>query len=189
MLTLIALLLTSVPELHAKPSLAVSADLTYASGMSPGNVVGLATGARLSFTHVSLGLELQFLPPGYHVVAQRDLGNFRARVVDAGAVFGSQGVGGVAQIPLCYRFGPMSACGVAAVGAVSLRGYGSPAAGQWHPVVSAGVRLAGEFPGDSKIRLRASAEALGGIIRPTDGFWEASPVQLGLTLGLVFDAI
>jgi hypothetical protein len=152
-------------------------------------VVGGGVGARFSFGHVSFGVEAQVLPPGYHVVAHRDLGTFRARVYDEAAVFGSQGVGAVVQVPVCYRFGPMSACGVGTVGAVSLRGYGSPEAGQWHPTVSGGVRLAGEFPSDSKLRLRASAQVLGGFVRPTDGFWEASPIQLGLTLGLVFDAV
>ena len=188
MVTLIALLLTSVPEVSAKPKLAVSGDLTYASGLSPGNVVGLGAGARFSFKHVSLGVEFQFLPPGYHVVDQRDSDKLRIRD-NPTVLSGSQGVGGVVQVPLCYRFGPLSACGVATVGAVSLRTNGSPTQGLWHPVVSAGVRLAGEFPSDSTVRLRASAQAMGGIVRPTDGFWEASPIQLGLTLGLVVDAI
>jgi hypothetical protein len=190
MVTLLALVVASaVPEGSAKPSLAVTADLTYAAGISPGNVVGGAVGARFSFGHVSFGVEAQVLPPGYHVVVDRDVIVNELRWRTPPAIWGSQGIGGVVQPPICFRFGPMSGCGVGTVGAVSLRGYGSPEAGQWHPTVSGGVRLAGEFPSDSKLRLRASAQVLGGFVRPTDGFWEASPIQLGLTLGIVFDAV
>jgi hypothetical protein len=180
MSSLLALMLAAAPA----TSLSLSGDLTYAAGFSPANGIGLAAGTRFTFHHVSLGVEFQFLPPGAHVVDSRELPVAPLR----GYTVGSQGIGGMLHVPLCYQFGAISACGVGTVGAINLRSNASRD-GTFHPLVSAGARLSGEFPRDSKVRMRASAQVLGGLVRPTDGFWEASPVQLGLTLGLIVDAL
>lgn len=176
---------------------ALSADLTYANGLSPGNTIGLAVGARFAHRRVSVGLELQFLPPGTHGVSAREaLSNQLRWGATGSAAFGSRGIGFVGHVPLCLRFGPLSTCGVASLGAVSLRTFSTGGftsvtgrAGPWVPLVSAGLRLAGEFPLESAVRMRASVQVLGGIVRPDDGFWSASPVQLGISLGVVFDAL
>jgi hypothetical protein len=187
MAPLVFMLLAAAPS----PSLAISADLTYANGLAPGNTVGLAAGARFAHRRMSVGLELQFLTPGSHTVESRDVfPNVPRWWGPEGSVsFGSQGLGVVGHVPLCLPFGPLSTCGVASVGAVNLRSYLTHGAGSWHPLVSAGLRLAGELPLESSVRLRASVQILGGIVRPTDGFWSASPVQLGVSLGVVFDAL
>lgn len=100
---------------------ALSADLTYANGLSPGNTIGLAVGARFAHRRVSVGLEFQFLPPGEHSVSAR--WSDQLRWPTGSAAFGSQGIGFVGHAPLCVRFGPLSTCGVASVGAVSLRSF------------------------------------------------------------------
>lgn len=193
MLTLCAVLLASTPTVESKVEsvenrrLSFTAALTGTWGQSPGNPFSLNAGVRYRWARFSLGLEAQPLMPGSVSVLAKDLEAFGVGkpILPSDLVVAEvRGVGFIGRLPVCAEWGALSTCAVAAVGALSLNGSAL------QPMVSAGGRVAGEFPRDSSVRFRASAELLGGIIRPAAGtFWQTNPVQFGLTAGLVADAL
>lgn len=189
---LTAALLASGPS-AAEPAtqqLSFSGALVGAWGLSPGDPISLNLAARLRWHRFSLGLELQPVFPGAVVVTAGELSHLRGSLLpprafsDADILGGVRGFGGVGMVPACLEWGVVSTCVVVVAGALVLDN--APA----QPLVSAGGRVAGEFPRDSPVRFRASAQLLGGIVRPSAGsFWQTSPMQLGLTAGVVADAL
>lgn len=162
--------------------------LVGAWGLSPGDPFTLNVGARFRQGRFSFGLEAQPLMPGAAQVKIDELAALRvpmkAIFIPPGTVVASvRGVGVIGQLPVCVEWGTVSTCAVVAAGALSLDS-------RLLPLVSAGGRIAGEFPKDSAVRFRASAQVLGGLVRPSAGtFWQTSPVQLGVTAGVVADVL
>ncbi len=191
---LCASLVSSAPAVEAtveatpKRQLSFTGALVGAWGLSPGDPFTLNIGARFRQGRISFGLEAQPLMPGVVQVTVADLAALRVpmkaiAVPEGQVVAGVRGVGVIGQVPVCVEWGSVSTCAVVVAGALSLDG-------QLLPLVSAGGRIAGEFPKDSPVRFRASAQLLGGIVRPAAGtFWQTSPVQLGLTAGVVADVL
>lgn len=196
MLALIcASLVSTTPTVEASVEAPPSRQLSFvgalvgAWGLSPGDPFTLNVGARFRQGRLSFGLEAQPLMPGVVQVTNDELEDFvfvrtRIRALPPGTVVaGVGGVGVVGQLPVCVEWDSVSTCAVVAAGVLSLDG-------RLLPLVSAGGRIAGEFPKDSPVRFRATAQLLGGIVRPAAGtFWQTSPVQLGLTAGVVADVL
>jgi hypothetical protein len=185
-----AALLASAPAVEsaadpgASRQLSFSGALVGAWGLSPGAPISLNLGVRFRWHRFSLGLEVQPLFPGTVAVSTGDLFRQQLRPRDFSSGASVRGLGGAGMAPACLEWGIVSTCVVVAAGALVLDDTPAQA------LVSAGGRVAGEFPRDSPVRFRASAQLLGGIVRPSAGtFWQTSPVQLGLTLGAVADAL
>ncbi|MDP1915773.1 MAG: hypothetical protein Q8L14_05995 [Myxococcales bacterium] len=191
MLSLLALTLAAAGAVDASASpTAVSAtSLSGAIGLNFGQVPGDGLTVGIGVSHrvrrFSFGLEAQFLPPGTTLVTSKEVYQHidqpltRLRYQDWAV--GSRGLGVTGLIPLCFQDRGLGACAVVAAGAVSVDSV-------WQPLVSAGARLMGEYPAQSSVRLRATVQVLGGILRPSGAVWNASPVQLSANLGLVVDA-
>lgn len=192
---LCASLVSSAPVVEAsvettpKRQLSFTGVLVGAWGLSPGDPFTLNVGARFRQGRISFGLEAQPLMPGAAQVTFGELEALvptrtRIREIPAGTVIaGVRGVGVIGLVPVCVEWGAISTCAVMAAGALSLDS-------NLLPLVSAGARVAGEFPKDSPVRFRASAQLLGGIVRPAAGtFWQTSPVQLGVSAGIVADVL
>ena len=195
MLALIcASLVSSTPTVGASVEAPPSRQLSFvgalvgAWGLSPGDPFTLNVGARFRQGRLSFGLEAQPLMPGAAQVNIDELAALRvpmeAIFIPPGTVVASvRGVGVVGQLPLCLEWGSVSTCAVVAAGVLSLDS-------RLLALVSAGGRIAGEFPKDSPVRFRATAQLLGGIVRPAAGtFWQTSSVQLGLAAGVVADVL
>lgn len=192
---LCASLLSTAPEVESsvegapKRQLSFTGAVVGAWGLSPGDPFTLNVGARFRQGRISFGLEAQPLMPGVVQVTFGELAALvpmrtRIREIPEGTVVaGVRGVGLIGQVPVCVEWGSVSTCAVVAGGALSLDT-------RLFPLISAGARVAGEFPKDSPVRFRASAQLLGGLVRPAAGtFWQTSPVQLGLTAGVVADVL
>lgn len=191
---LCASLVASAPAVEARVEGATSRQLSFtgalvgAWGLSPGDPFTLNVGARFRQGRISFGLEAQPLMPGRVTVTIDELAALRvpmhAILAPPGSVVGQvRGIGLIGQVPVCVEWGSLSTCAVVAAGALSLDD-------RLLPIVSAGARVAGEFPKDSPVRFRASAQLLGGLVRPVAGtFWQTSPVQLGVTAGVVADVL
>jgi hypothetical protein len=194
MFALLIAVVVSAPAVEAPaeaaphPPLSFSAALVGAWGLSPGDPFTLNVGARLRLGRVSFGLEAQPMFPGVVAVTAGELSALGvptlARAGTGGEVVGGvRGFGGLGQLPVCLEWSSLSTCAVVAVGALSLDS-------RVLPLVSAGGRVAGEFPEGSPVRFRASVQLLGGLVRPAAGtFWQTSPVQLSVAAGFVADAL
>ncbi|MDP3236938.1 MAG: hypothetical protein Q8S33_22530 [Myxococcales bacterium] len=191
MLTVLALTLAAAGtvDASASPTTVSATSLSGAIGLNFGQVPGdgltLGIGVSHRVRRFSFGLEAQFLPPGATFIANKEVAQFTGRELpvvgwpDEGV--GSRGLGVTGLVPLCFQDRGLGACAVVAAGAVSVDSV-------WQPLVSAGARLMGEYPAQSSVRLRATVQVLGGILRPSGTVWSASPVQLSANLGLVVDA-
>ena len=191
---LCAALVSSAPVVEAsvettpKRQLSFTGALVGAWGLSPGDPLSVNVGVRFRQGRISFGLEAQPLMPGAVQVTNSDLDTLRVPMLAISTPEGTviarvRGVGVIGQLPVCVEWGAISTCAVMAAGALSLDS-------NLLPLVSAGARVAGEFPKDSPVRFRASAQLLGGLVRPEAGtFWQTSPVQLGVSAGIVADAL
>jgi hypothetical protein len=181
---LLALLVLAAPVVEVEsvekaPLLTFSGTLAYSGGMAPGNSMGWMLGVRHTRGRFSLGLEFQFLSPGSHTISNRETTQFLRIGNGEEYVISTRGFGIVGNVPVCIYQGVFSACGVVAAGAVQTT--------KWEPLLSAGIRGSAEYPQHNPIRLRADAQVLAGILRPEAGYWKASPIQLGFSVGAVFD--
>jgi hypothetical protein len=190
-LSLLALTLAAAGTVDASatPTKVSATSLSGAIGLSfgqvPGDGMSLGVGVSHRVRRFSFGLEAQFLAPGATFISNHELASATGRQLavvgsrDAGV--GSRGFGVTGLVPLCFQDRGIGACAIVAAGAVSVDSV-------WQPLVSAGARLIGEYPAQSSVRVRASVQVLGGILRPGGAFWSASPVQLSANLGVVVDA-
>lgn len=191
MITALALTLAAAATIDASASpTAVSAtSLSGAIGLNFGQVPGDGLTVGIGVSHrvrrFSFGLEAQFLPPGATFLSSKEVYQHidppPTRLRDHDWAVGSRGLGITGLVPLCFQDRGLGACAVLSAGAVSVDSV-------WQPLLSAGARLVGEYPAQSSVRLRATVQVLGGILRPSGAVWNASPVQLSANLGLVVDA-
>jgi hypothetical protein len=189
--TLLALVLAAEPHLSerlapTRPSaLSLHVVAGFGFGWAPGDTFTLNLGSRYRRGAFSIGLEVQPMMPGSVAVTYDELaklGPIRPIALPPGTIAGqARGVGVASLLPVCFERCSLFACAVAAGGGVLVDTA-------WQPLLSAGGRVGGEFPEGSLVRIRASVQLLGGLVRPSAGtFWQASPVQLGLMAGLVSD--
>ncbi len=169
--------LTNVEE-HAQVGLGVHAALALASGMAPGANVGVTTGMRVRVARVSWGFEAAFFLPGQEEVRVPSTYGCWPRCVER---ISSMAI--TATVPVCFHVAWFSACGVATGGAAGGRDTA------WQPIVSAGGRVAIDPHFADTVAAYLALQVLGGIVRADFEPWRAAPLQVGLTLGGMYELL